>query len=72
MLRIGYYTDAASTASVTVGDIPYTFEVFPGLNAVDLVVSGSPADRVTASIDHPGATMCVPSLEVGFPTPVGG
>ncbi len=72
VLRIGYYTDAASTASVTVGDIPYTFEVFPGLNAVDLVVSGSPADRVTASIDHPGATMCVPSLEVGFPTPVGG
>ena len=72
VLRIGYYTSESATATVGLGGNTYSFEVSPGLNAVDLVVSGAAADRVTASIDNPAATLCVPSLEVGFPTPLGG
>ena len=72
VMRLGYYTSTGSTATVTVGDTSYTFDVLPGLNAVDVVVSGSPADRLTASIADPRATLCVPSVDVGFPVPRGG
>lgn len=72
VMRIGYYTNVAARATVTVGDMAHAFTVSPGLNAVDIVVSGAEVDRVTASIDHPTATLCIPSLLVGFPTPVGG
>jgi hypothetical protein len=72
VLRMGFYTDTATTASVRVGDRVHRIAIGTGLNSADVVVSGSSTDRVTLSIDHPTATLCVPSLQVGFATPLGG
>lgn len=72
VLRMGFYTDTPTTATVAVGDRTYRVAVGAGLGAADVVVSGAEADSVTLSIDHPDATLCVPSLQVGFATPLGG
>lgn len=69
VIRIGYYTNVEATATMKVGDRTTTFDVKPGLQSVDLVVRQS-FDAVELSIDHPTATMCVPALSVGSPTPL--
>lgn len=68
VLRIGYYTNTRLLMDVETGGTSQSVPVRPGLNGVDLVVSGS-FDEVTLSLEGDPATVCVASLEVGYPAP---
>lgn len=69
VIRIGYYTDVEATATLRVDDRTSTFDVKPGLQSVDIVVRQA-FDGVELSIDNQTATLCVPALTVGSPTPL--
>jgi hypothetical protein len=68
-MRVGYYTNLRTLMTAVVGEEEHRIPVQPGLHAVDVVVSGD-LDEVRLAIDASPGTVCVASLDVGFPVPV--
>lgn len=73
--RIGYYTSARGTMSVAAGGVEQLVPLRDDLNLVDVVVRGT-VDSFEMTLhqddsqEQPG-TVCVVSVQVGFPTPRG-
>lgn len=71
--RISYYTSAQGTMAVTAAGVEQMIGLRQDLNIVDVVVRGS-VDSLEMQLnqddaqDDPG-TVCVVSVQVGFPTP---
>ena len=68
VLRLGYYTSQDSVAVVDVAGTQILVPVRTGLNATDVVVTGS-FDEFRMSLQHPSATLCLATATVGVPTP---
>ncbi len=64
LLRLTYYTDTATTATITFGDTRQQAVINRGADPIELIVTG-PADHLTVEIDNPTSTLCVASAEVG-------
>ncbi|WP_137292169.1 hypothetical protein [Nocardioides dongxiaopingii] len=70
--RIGYYTSAQGTLAVSTGDERQVVPLRNDLNLVDLVLDGT-IDSLDLTLDQSDAqdepgTVCVVSVQVGFPT----
>ena len=68
VVRLGYYTSQDSVAVVDVAGTQVLVPVRSGLNATDVVVTGS-FDEFRMSLQHPSATLCLATATVGVPTP---
>ncbi|MFB9314859.1 hypothetical protein [Nocardioides plantarum] len=73
--RIGYYTAAEGTMTVAAGGVEQMVPLRKDLNVVDMVVGGTlDSLRMTLNQDddeEAAGTVCVVSVQVGFPVPRG-